>query len=175
MDALAEQLRAGRLDVVDAHAQALDGWLARGGPDVDVRLDKAAAEAGLDPQHLDRPASQLSGGERARAMLAAITAAHSEVLLLDEPANHLDTDALQALADWPGALIVVTHDARLREGLRLDRVVEIGERQPAGPRPERAASRSTSAAPSRAIRERGTTRSNPADSAAVRTSASTWE
>jgi ATPase subunit of ABC transporter with duplicated ATPase domains len=50
-------------------------------------------------------------------------------LLLDEPTNHLDMESLevleQALAHWPGALVVSTHDRRLREALRLDRVVEL--------------------------------------------------
>lgn len=63
-------------------------------------------------------------------MLAAIEAARSDVLLLDEPANHLDIEALEALeaalAGWPGALVVATHDARLREGLALEVVVDVG-------------------------------------------------
>jgi macrolide transport system ATP-binding/permease protein len=40
MDALAEQVSSGRLDLVGAHAAALDAWLARGGPDIDARLDR---------------------------------------------------------------------------------------------------------------------------------------
>jgi ATPase subunit of ABC transporter with duplicated ATPase domains len=129
MDALAARLAAGA-DVVDAHARALEEWLARGGPDVDARLDQAAAAGGLAAAQLDRAAAELSGGQRARAMLAAIEAARSEVLLLNEPANHLDIEALQALegalADWPGALVVATHDARLRDRLELDVVVDLG-------------------------------------------------
>ena len=46
-------------------------------------------------------------------------------LLLDEPSNHLDIASLEvleaALEDWPGALVVATHDRRFREALRLDR------------------------------------------------------
>jgi ATPase subunit of ABC transporter with duplicated ATPase domains len=96
MDALAAALAAGG-DVVEEHAEALEQWLARGGADVDARLDQAAAAGGLDAALLDRPAAELSGGQRARAMLAAIQAARSEVLLLDEPANHLDAAGLARL------------------------------------------------------------------------------
>lgn len=63
----------------------------------------------------------LSGGERARLALARLLAASSNLLLLDEPSNDLDTDTLSALEDflstYEGSLLVVTHDRYL-----LDRV-----------------------------------------------------
>lgn len=96
MDALADELARGR-NVIDAHAAALEEWLARGGADLDARLDRGAAAAGLEPALLDRPAAHLSGGQRARTMLAAIDTARAQVLLLDEPANHLDEDGLAGL------------------------------------------------------------------------------
>ncbi len=72
---------------------------------------------------------RLSPGERTRAELAAATAADARLSLLDEPTNHLDAEALAALEvaleQWPGALVVATHDARLRDGLRLDQTVEV--------------------------------------------------
>jgi ATPase subunit of ABC transporter with duplicated ATPase domains len=127
MDALAAQLEAGD-DVVDAHAQALEEWLARGGADVDARLDQAAAAGGLDCVLLDRPAAELSGGQRARAMLAAIGAARSEVLLLDEPANHLDGAGLKRLRALllarAGGLVLVAHDRELLSAVS-NHVVEL--------------------------------------------------
>jgi ATPase subunit of ABC transporter with duplicated ATPase domains len=116
MDSLAAELVDGR-DVVEEHAAALQRWLDRGGADLDARLDRAAADAGLEAALLDRPAAALSGGQRARAMLAAITAARGDVLLLDEPANHLDADGLARLRALllarPGGLVLVAHDRAL--------------------------------------------------------------
>ena len=61
----------------------------------------------------------LSGGERARLMLALVTLDKPNLLILDEPTNHLDIDArnelLTALNDFDGAVILVSHDRRLLE------------------------------------------------------------
>jgi ATPase subunit of ABC transporter with duplicated ATPase domains len=76
-----------------------------------------------------RPAATLSPGERTRAELAVLAQRRATCLLLDEPTNHLDMESLEgletALSDWPGALVVATHDRRLRDALRLERVVEL--------------------------------------------------
>ena len=69
------------------------------------------------------PVGTLSGGERRRLQLLVVLAQRPNVLLLDEPTNDLDLDTLRALEDfledWPGALVVVSHDRAF-----LDRTVE---------------------------------------------------
>lgn len=76
---------------------------------------------GLTGEDAHRLVGQLSGGERARLKLAIICLAGSNVLVLDEPTNHLDLPSKevlqQALAEYEGTLIIVSHDRYL-----LDRV-----------------------------------------------------
>jgi len=126
----AAALQSGDLDAIDAHAAALDRWLALGGEDAEARLAGAAAELGLAPELLDRPLSQLSGGQASRAGLAAVRVARCDALLLDEPTNHLDADGLARLrallAEHTGAAVLVSHDRALLADF-ADSIVELDE------------------------------------------------
>ena len=103
------------------------------GPDwseSDVRT--LLAKFGLTGEHVPRPASSLSPGERTRAALALLQARAVNLLVLDEPTNHLDLPAIeqleQALDAFPGTVLLVTHDRRMLESVRTTRrwVVEAG-------------------------------------------------
>jgi ATPase subunit of ABC transporter with duplicated ATPase domains len=87
------------------------------------------AKFDLGAEHAGRVEAELSPGERSRAGLAMLVARGTNLLLLDEPTNHLDLDAIeeleQALAGYDGTLVVVSHDRRLLQGLRLDRRLEV--------------------------------------------------
>jgi ATPase subunit of ABC transporter with duplicated ATPase domains len=88
------------------------------------------AKFGLGSEHVDRPASSLSMGERTRALMALFQARQVNVLVLDEPTNHLDVRAIEqlesALADYTGTLVVVSHDRAFLERVGIDRVLELG-------------------------------------------------
>jgi ATP-binding cassette, subfamily F, member 3 len=76
--------------------------------------------------------SKLSGGERARLALALITRDAPHLLILDEPTNHLDVDArealVQALNDYEGAVILISHDRHMVE-LTADRLVLVEDKK----------------------------------------------
>ncbi len=83
------------------------------------------ARFGLDADRADNRITALSGGEKARLLLALTTRDAPQLLILDEPTNHLDIDArealVKALADYAGAVVLITHDPHLVE-LAADRL-----------------------------------------------------
>jgi len=94
-----------------------------GGYDMVAEVDKALSGLGFAKDDFGRPLSELSGGQKNRAMLARAILSSPDVLLLDEPTNHLDFTAVEFLEDFlarsRSAFLVVTHDRRF-----LDRVAE---------------------------------------------------
>jgi len=108
---------------IEAYSAALEHYLAIGGDDLDARAGAVLAEVGLPADRLDVAVGHLSGGQSARAALAAILLSRQEVLLLDEPTNDLDFEGLAQLerfvAATPAAVVVVSHDRTF-----LDRTVD---------------------------------------------------
>jgi ATP-binding cassette subfamily F protein 3 len=90
------------------------------------------ARFGFSGDEVQRSASSLSGGERARVALAMIVLSRANLLILDEPTNHLDVESIEALEDalqeYDGTILLVSHDRELLRVL-VDRVWVLHERR----------------------------------------------
>lgn len=75
----------------------------------------------FSPERMLMPVSQLSGGERARILLARLMLQPADILLLDEPTNDLDIETLEvleeSLMEFPGAVVLITHDRRMLDNV----------------------------------------------------------
>ncbi len=105
-------------ELSDSH----DRYKLLGGNGVDASIARMTGGLGFSTADLDKPCGDFSGGWRMRISLAKILLRRNEHLLLDEPTNHLDKSSkrwlAQELAEYPGAVLVVTHDGEF-----LDRVI----------------------------------------------------
>ncbi|MFE0593177.1 ribosomal protection-like ABC-F family protein [Micromonospora echinospora] len=109
-------------DAAEEHFTAVgDDW------DVEERSRAELDRLGLGDVSLERRLHTLSGGQVVSLGLAAQLLKRPDVLLLDEPTNNLDIDARHrlyaVLADWPGCLLLVSHDRLLLD--RMDRIAEL--------------------------------------------------
>ncbi|CAM3091041.1 ABC-F family ATP-binding cassette domain-containing protein [Janthinobacterium lividum] len=90
-------------------------------PELHWRVDSLLAELGFDQETAQVPVHSLSGGQHTRLLLGRALLQEPNVLLLDEPSNHLDLPSLlwleQFLLAWRGAFILVSHDQRLLDNV----------------------------------------------------------
>jgi ATP-binding cassette subfamily F protein 3 len=104
----------------------LEDALLGANPDLEKREVYALlASLGL-PKEPSRTISSLSGGQRTRLSLARLSITRAHLLVLDEPTNNLDTDAIEALekllSDYPGTVLFASHDRRLIEAVATRRL-----------------------------------------------------
>jgi ATPase subunit of ABC transporter with duplicated ATPase domains len=115
------------LRLIQRYTDALARADALGAHDLDARARQACARLAV-PDDLERPVATLSGGQRARAALAAMSVVQFDVLLLDEPTNDLDLDGLGELerivTSFDGGIVVVSHDRAFLDRC-VDRFVEL--------------------------------------------------
>ncbi|MXG91637.1 ribosomal protection-like ABC-F family protein [Nocardioides flavescens] len=127
MEEAAAALEAEVKGADDAYAAALDHWLATGAPDLDERLPATLADLGLDVGP-DALMTSLSGGQAARAALAALLLSRFDVVLLDEPTNDLDLAGLERLETFVRGLragvVLVSHDREFLARV-VTRIVEL--------------------------------------------------
>ncbi|ELH8608628.1 TPA: ABC-F family ATP-binding cassette domain-containing protein [Enterobacter asburiae] len=114
-----------RIDSGDYQPDDLE--LLDGHWDVAERLREAFINAKLPPFDPDKPAGELSGGERIRALLCGAFTAEADFMLLDEPTNHLDRQGrawfYDQLSRFQGGVLVASHDRELLE--QVPRILEL--------------------------------------------------
>ncbi|WP_406864054.1 ribosomal protection-like ABC-F family protein [Streptomyces sp. HUAS MG47] len=118
----ARKLFHGQESLLDAFCAAV--------PDTEpAEVRTLLAKFGLKADHVLRPATTLSPGERTRAALALLQGRGVNLLVLDEPTNHLDLPAIEqlesALDSYRGTLLLVTHDRRMLDAVHTTRRLEV--------------------------------------------------
>jgi len=112
-------------------AQSVYEHVRRLMPDApETRVRARAGSIGFSGEMADTSVEKLSGGEKARLLLGLATFAGPHLVILDEPTNHLDIDSraalIEAINDYPGAAILVSHDQHLIEAC-ADRLWLVGD------------------------------------------------
>ena len=114
--------------VMDAHEQLLQAYEAAGGLTYEGRVMATLRELGLTDDTFEQPLSVLSGGQVKLVGLARLLVWGPDVLLLDEPDNHLDLagkETVERLVNhYAGTVVIVSHDRYLLDQV-VDRIVEL--------------------------------------------------
>jgi ATP-binding cassette subfamily F protein 3 len=119
-----------QLDELDAEGSAYDA-VRRLMPDApEAKVRARAGQIGFPEQKANTKVASMSGGEKARLLLGLATFAGPHLVILDEPTNHLDIDSraalIEAINDFPGAVILVSHDRYLLEAC-ADRLLLVAD------------------------------------------------
>lgn len=100
----------------------------KGGYDIQEKLGRVCTGLGFDEKFLEKPFSQLSGGEKTTVELGKLLVHEPDILLLDEPTNHLDTEAIEwlekYLLSYKGIIVTVSHDRYFLDSITT-KIVEI--------------------------------------------------
>jgi len=107
--------------VMNKHAQMLDDYERLGGPRHESRVKATLSALGFTQESWDTPTHVLSGGQKKLILLAKLLVLKPQLLLLDEPDNHLDILAKRRLEkiinEYQGCVLIISHDRYLLDGM----------------------------------------------------------
>jgi len=114
-------------ETLDVDRTVLEHMRSAGSHQADTELRRILGAFLFSGDDVNKPAGVLSGGEKTRLALATLVCSGANVLLLDEPTNNLDPvsreQVLDAIARYPGAIVLVTHDPGAVSALKPDRAI----------------------------------------------------
>lgn len=126
--ALEERMANGDEAALDEYAHVQDEFSSRGGYDFRYRIKRVLMGLGFLESEFELPFAALSGGQRTRIMLAIVLLEEADLLLLDEPENHLDLEAREWLEDYlkecRRAFIIISHDRQMLNAV-CERILEL--------------------------------------------------
>ncbi|MFP5503777.1 MAG: ABC-F family ATP-binding cassette domain-containing protein, partial [Candidatus Sericytochromatia bacterium] len=127
--AMAEATDEARLaELAHTHADLLSDWERQDGYTADARIGRVLNGLGFSEPDRARKVAEFSGGWQMRVALAKLLLMQPDLLLLDEPTNHLDLEAIRwlesYLSDYPGALVVISHDRHFLDAV-VGRIAEL--------------------------------------------------
>lgn len=128
LEALEDRLGEGDEAVMDEYGVLQEQFSISGGYEFRSRIKRVLCGLGFLESEFTLPFKALSGGQRTRLMLALVLLADADLLLLDEPENHLDLQAREwlesFLREWTRALIIISHDRQMLNAVATS-IVEI--------------------------------------------------
>ncbi len=114
--------------LVDQQERALAAYNELGGPGLDGRIVALLSSIGFEAHEIGLPVKNLSGGQKKLLGLARIIIGRPDILLLDEPDNHLDLNGKAMLekliARFPGSVVIVSHDRYFLD-MVVDEIIEV--------------------------------------------------
>jgi ATP-binding cassette, subfamily F, member 3 len=130
--ALGERLANHEPGTLDAYSALQDRFQVAGGYDFRHRIDRVLTGLGFSPDEFGLPVRALSGGQRTRLMLALVLLEEADLLLLDEPENHLDMRAREWLENYitssSHSFVIISHDRQILNAVAR-RTVEVERRR----------------------------------------------
>ena len=110
-------IAAGDESALEPYGKAQDEFTLAGGYEFRAKVNRVLGGLGFSEDEYGLPFGSLSGGQRTRLMLALVLLEDADLLMLDEPENHLDLSAREwledFLKDWPKTLVIISHDRRV--------------------------------------------------------------